>query len=111
MSRRQNLTGEYISNEKVRGLAKELALDPKYQGYFSSNKFGYDWINRFRNKFGMKDLYKKRFTLDEKLKIIQYCDDNPGLTYVEVGQHLSRISWCSFQHPPHPLSKYGTTFL
>ena len=91
VSRRQSLTTEYLSNEKVRSLAKELAVDPKYEGYFSSNNFSYRWMANFRKKFNMDDLYKKRFTLDEKLQIIQFIDSNPGLTNVVVGRHFSTI--------------------
>ena len=91
VSRRQNQTGEYVTNEKVRTLAKELAVDPKYEGYLSSYKFGYDWITHFRNKFDMRDLYKKRFTLDEKVQISVFIDNNPGLTNVEVGRQCSTL--------------------
>ena len=92
MSRRQSLTDESLAtNEEIRAIALELAVDPKYEGYFSSNNFSYRWMANFRKKFNMDDLYKKRFTFDEKVQIIQFIDSNPGLTNVEVGRHFSTI--------------------
>ena len=98
VSRRQSLTAEYLTIENVRAIGKELAVDPKYQGVLSNHKFSYQWISDFRKKFNIiyKNkqtgvIYNKRFTLDEKLQIIQFIDSNPGLTNVEVGRHFSTI--------------------
>lgn len=91
MSHRQSLTDEYLSNDKLRALALEVAADPKYEGHLS-NTFSYQWISRFRKKFNIESS-RTRFvsTIDQKLQIIQFIENNQGVSYGEVGRHFSKV--------------------
>ena len=56
MSRRQSLTDENLTtNANLRALALELAADPKYKGYLSSQKFSNGWLYLFRRRINLKD--------------------------------------------------------
>ena len=92
MSRRQSLTDENLTtNENLRALALELAINPKYDGYLSSYKFQIGWLSKFRKKYNLEVSGRRWFSLEQKQEILKYIESNPGLGVREVGAHFSTI--------------------
>ena len=70
--RRQSLTNENVTTcDKLRSLAFELAAHDKYEGFFSTYKFGRSWMYSFRKQFHLmrsQDLNRSKQWV-EKCKI------------------------------------------